>query len=94
MCDGCKMLIKDELTRTLDRYNGTKLKRMYKLMDQDMLEMYKFFWTRLDIQAMIQGMIQVLDTRLFTSCTGALDDKIVGWLKLVQDAKAKDELIA
>ena len=35
------MLIKDELTRKLDRYNGTKLKRMYKLTDQDMLQMYK-----------------------------------------------------
>ena len=35
MCDVCKMLIKDELTRNLDRYNGTKLKRMYKLTDQD-----------------------------------------------------------
>ena len=29
------MLIRDELTRELDRYNGTKLKRMYKLTDQD-----------------------------------------------------------
>ena len=35
LCDVCKMLIKEELTRKLDRYNGTKLKRMYKLMDQD-----------------------------------------------------------
>ena len=35
MCDVCKMLIRDELTRELDRYNGTKLKRMYKLTDQD-----------------------------------------------------------
>ena len=30
LCDVCKMLIRDELTRELDRYNGTKLKRMYK----------------------------------------------------------------
>ena len=88
------MLIKDELIRKLDKYNGTKLKRMYKLTDQDMVQMYKFFWTRLDIQAMIQGMIQALDTRLFTSYTRAPDDKIVGWLKLVQDAEAKDEVIA
>ena len=35
VCDVCKMLIKDELTRKLDRYNDTKLKRMYKLTDQD-----------------------------------------------------------
>ena len=35
VCDVCKMLIRDELTRKLDRYNGTKLKRMYKLTDQD-----------------------------------------------------------
>ncbi len=42
---------------------------------------------------MIQGMIQALDTRLFTSCTGAPNDKIAGWLKLVQDAEAKDEVI-
>ena len=42
LCDVCKMLIKEELTRKIDRYNGTKLKRMYKLMDQDMLQMYKF----------------------------------------------------
>ena len=41
MCDVCKMLIKDELTQKLDRYNGTKLKRMYKLTDQDMLQLYK-----------------------------------------------------
>ena len=41
VCDVCKMLIKDELTRKLDRYNGTKLKRMYKLTNQDMLQMYK-----------------------------------------------------
>ena len=33
MCARC--LIKDELTRKLDRYNDTKLKRMYKLTDQD-----------------------------------------------------------
>ena len=41
LCDMCKMLIKDELTQKLDRYNDTKLKRMYKLMDQDMLQLYK-----------------------------------------------------
>ena len=41
LCDVCKMLIKDELTRKLDRYNDTKLKKMYKLIDQDMLQMYK-----------------------------------------------------
>ena len=35
VCDVCKMLIKDELTRKLDIYNDTKLKRMYKLTDQD-----------------------------------------------------------
>ena len=35
MCDVWKMLIRDELTRALDRYNGTKLKRIYKLTDQD-----------------------------------------------------------
>ena len=35
MCDVCKMLIRDELTRKMDRYNDTKLKRMYKLTDQD-----------------------------------------------------------
>ena len=40
-CDVCKMLIKDELTRKLDRYNDTKLKRMYRLTDQDMVQMYK-----------------------------------------------------
>ena len=33
MCARC--LIRDELTRKLDRYNDTKLKRMYKLTDQD-----------------------------------------------------------
>jgi hypothetical protein len=33
LCDVCKMLIKDELTRNMDRYKGTKLKRMYKLTD-------------------------------------------------------------
>ena len=42
LCDVCKMLIKDELTRKLGRYNDTKLKRMYKPTDQDMLQMYKF----------------------------------------------------
>ena len=41
LCNVCKMLIKDELTRKRDRYNGTKLKRMYKLTNQDMLQMYK-----------------------------------------------------
>ena len=54
MCDGCKMLIKDELTQPLDRYNGTKLKRMYKLMDQDMLQMYKlrliYFWVFCEVK--------------------------------------------
>ena len=39
--DVCKMLTRDELTRELDRYNGTKLKRIYKLIKQDMLQMYK-----------------------------------------------------
>ena len=41
LCDVCKMLIKDELTRKLNRYNVTKLKRMYKRTNQDMLQMYK-----------------------------------------------------
>ena len=41
LCDVCKMLIKGELTRKLDRYNDAKLKRMYKLTDRDMLQMYK-----------------------------------------------------
>ena len=41
MCDVCMMMIRDELTRKLDRYNDTKLKRMYKLTNQDMLQMYK-----------------------------------------------------
>ena len=27
VCDVCKMLIRDELTRKMDRYNGTKLKK-------------------------------------------------------------------
>ena len=35
MCGVCKMLIRNELTRERDRYNGTKLKRMYKLTEQD-----------------------------------------------------------
>ena len=48
LCDVCKMLIKDELTRKLDRYNDTKLKRMYKLTNQAMLQLYKV-WTRLDM---------------------------------------------
>ena len=39
-------------------------------------------------------MIQALDTRLFTSYTGAPADKIPRWLKLVQDPEAKDEVIA
>ena len=34
LCDVCKMLIKDELTQKLERYNDTKLKRMYKLTNQ------------------------------------------------------------
>ena len=42
LCNVCKMLIKDELTQKMDRYNDTKLKRMYKLIDQDMLQLYKF----------------------------------------------------
>ena len=42
LCDVCKMLIMDERTQKLDRYNDTKLKRMYKLIDQDMLQLYKF----------------------------------------------------
>ena len=42
VCEVCKMLTRDELTRKMDRYNGTKLKRMYKLTDQDMLQIYKF----------------------------------------------------
>ena len=41
VCDVCKMMIRDELTRALDRYNGTRLKRIYKLTNQDMLQMYK-----------------------------------------------------
>ena len=41
VCDVCKMLTKDELTRTLDRYNGSKLKRMYKLTDQDIYKQAK-----------------------------------------------------
>ena len=32
-------MIKDELTQKLDRYNGTKLKRMYKLMNQDIYKL-------------------------------------------------------
>ena len=47
VCEVGKVLIRDELTRKLDRYNGTKLKRMYKLTNQDMLQMYKVcscFW--------------------------------------------------
>ena len=62
------MLIKDKLTRQLDRYNDSKLKRMYKLIGQDMLHLYK--------RAKSQ------------------DDRIAGWLKLVQDAEANDEVIA
>ena len=41
LCDVCKMLIRDELTRKMNKYNGTKRKRIYKLTDQDMLQMYK-----------------------------------------------------
>ena len=33
------MLIRDGLTRELDRYNGTKLKRMYKLTNQDIYKL-------------------------------------------------------
>ena len=50
LCDVCKMLIKDELTRKLDRYNDTKLKRMYKLMDQDMLQRPIKIWYKLTDQ--------------------------------------------
>ena len=39
LCDVWKMLIKDELTQKLDRYNDTKLKRMYKLTDQDIYKL-------------------------------------------------------
>ena len=39
LCDVCKMLIKDELTQKLDRYNDTKLKRMYKLTNQDIYKL-------------------------------------------------------
>ena len=39
--DVCKMLIKDELTQKLDRYNDTKLKRMYKRTNQDMYKLAK-----------------------------------------------------
>ena len=42
VCDVCRVLIKDELTRKLDRFNGTKLKRIYKPTDQAMLQIYKF----------------------------------------------------
>ena len=41
VCDVCKMLIRDELTRKRNRYSDTKLKRMYKLTNQDMLQMYE-----------------------------------------------------
>ena len=50
VCDVCKMLIKDELTRKLDRYNGTKLKRMYKLIYQDMLQRAIKIWYKLTDQ--------------------------------------------
>ena len=33
VCDVCKMLIRDELTRKMDRCNDTKLKRIYKLTE-------------------------------------------------------------
>ena len=33
------MLTRAELTRKLDRYNDTKLKRMYKLTDQDIYKL-------------------------------------------------------
>ena len=39
MCDVCKMLIRNELTRELDIYNGTKLKRIYKLTDHDIYKL-------------------------------------------------------
>ena len=41
VCDVCKVLTRDELTRKRNGYNGTKLRRIYKLTDQDMLQMYK-----------------------------------------------------
>ena len=41
LCDVCKMLIRDELTRELDRYNGTKLKRIYKLTNKYMYNLAK-----------------------------------------------------
>ena len=41
LCDVCKVLIRDEMTRKRNRYNGTKLKRIYKRANQDMLQMYK-----------------------------------------------------
>ena len=65
LCDVCKMLIRDELTRELDRYNGTKLKRMYKLMDQDMYKLTDQDMYKLAKQDMVQangpmtGMIQM-----------------------------------
>jgi len=39
LCDVCKMLIKEELMQKLDRYNGTKLKSMYKLTNQDIYKL-------------------------------------------------------
>ena len=50
MCDVCKMLIKDGLTQKLDRYNDTKLKRMYKPTDQDMLQRPIKIWYKLTDQ--------------------------------------------
>ena len=41
VCDVCKVRIRDELTRKRNRYNDTKLKRMDKLTNQEMLQMYK-----------------------------------------------------
>jgi hypothetical protein len=69
MCDLCKISIKDELTRRLDMYNDAKLKRMYKLTDQDIYkranqDIYKR--TNQDIYKRIQ----------------AQDDRMAGWLDL------------
>jgi len=37
------MLIKDELTQKLDRYNDAKRKGMYKLTDQDIYVVQELF---------------------------------------------------
>ena len=44
VCDVCKILIKEELTRKLDRYNDAKLERIYKRTDQ---EIYKLKLTKI-----------------------------------------------